>query len=230
MTTIFFDIDGTLVDYPGAERAAARVLYRDHGAGLDGGEDAFLRRWSEVTERHFQRFLMGELSQFEQRRARVQEIFGVPENLADTGMDHVFDSYLHAFQTGWQLYPDVLACLGRLAGQSTLGIISNGDSRQQRSKLSTLKIDHYFEHVLISGDRGVAKPAAAIFQAACAMAGQSPGNCLYVGDNHAVDVIGSAGAGLVPLWLNRLDDGKAQGGAATIYTLDELDRSVFSSL
>lgn len=220
MPAIFFDIDGTLVDYGAAEHSAACLFHSEHGARLGQDRAAFLARWQDVTEKHFERYLSGELSYQGQRRARLREIFGPGQPLADAQADALFDGYLRAFERSWQLYPDVADCLASLAG-CTLGIISNGDSVQQRQKLDSLGIAGHFTHVLISGDIGVSKPDPAIFRAACAMAGRAPSACLYVGDKRAVDAEGAARAGLAPVWLNRLD-GRRPDGLPTIHGLPEL--------
>lgn len=221
MPTIFFDIDGTLVDFAGAEHSAARLFHSEHVERLGEPFAAFLPRWREVTEKHFQRYLAGELDYQGQRRARLREIFGAARPLGDAEADALFDGFLRDYEGSWQLFPDVAACLAGLAGR-TLGIISNGDPLQQRQKLARLQIAGHFTHVLISGDIGVAKPDPAIFHAACAMAGRAPADCLYIGDNRAVDAGGAAGAGLAPLWLNRID-GQRPHGLPTIHGLPELD-------
>ena len=202
MHTIFFDIDDTLVDYKAAERAAALVFYQDHMDHDHETPDAFIVRWQTVTEKHFQRYLSGELSFQGQRRTRLREIFAADRALADADADHLFAGYLRRYEQNWRLHADVEECLRALDGFS-LGIISNGDSTQQRQKLTALAINGRFDHVVISGDIGVVKPDAKIFHAACALAGRDPAECLYVGDHPEVDARGAARAGLASIWLNR---------------------------
>ena len=220
MHTIFFDIDDTLVDYKAAERAAALVFYQDHMDQENETPEAFIVRWQAVTEKHFQRYLSGELSFQGQRRSRLREIFAANGALADSDADQMFTAYLQRYEQNWRLHPDVDECLCALDGFS-LGIISNGDSIQQRQKLTELAIAHRFDHVLISGDIGVAKPAAKIFHAACELAGQRPADCLYVGDNPEVDARGAAKAGLASIWLDRHPAGDV-AGLTSIRTLLDL--------
>lgn len=217
MPTIFFDIDDTLVDYKAAERAAALVFYQDHMDHASETPDAFIVRWQAVTEKHFQRYLSGELSFQGQRRARLREIFAADRALADSDADQMFAGYLQRYEQNWRLHSDVEACLCALDGFS-LGIISNGDSIQQRQKLTALAISHRFDCVLVSGDIGVAKPDAKIFHAACELAGRRPADCLYVGDNPKVDARGAAKAGLASIWLDR----DAVGGAADLASIRTL--------
>ena len=54
-----------------------------------------------------------------------------------------------AYTANWRLFPDVRPSLERMAALP-LGIISNGDSRQQRAKLDTLGLTPFFEKIHIS--------------------------------------------------------------------------------
>ncbi len=51
-----------------------------------------------------------------------------------------------------------------------LGIVTNGDSEQQRSKLEKLEIGEYYITVVSASDIGIAKPNPRIFEIACEMA------------------------------------------------------------
>jgi putative hydrolase of the HAD superfamily len=117
---IFFDLDGTLLDHDAAERQGALVFAA--AFGLDKSD--FIARWRDVSDRHMGRFLAGEIDFAEQRRLRIQEVFG--RELCNDEADEAFKSYLDAYESGWRLYPDVLPCLERLEG-TALGVVTNGN-------------------------------------------------------------------------------------------------------
>jgi putative hydrolase of the HAD superfamily len=195
---ILFDIDETLMDHSTAFRVGTAALHRAGGA--DGDEAEFLARWSAAHERNFDRFLAGELTHEEQRRRRVRETFG--EDLADTEAERLFEIYITAYEAAWSLHDDALRCLDALAAHP-LGVVSNGQSEQQRAKLTRLGIADRFRHVTISQDCGVAKPDARIFLNACAACGVDPGEAVYVGDRYDVDAEGARRAGLTGIWVDR---------------------------
>jgi putative hydrolase of the HAD superfamily len=199
---IFFDIDGTLVDHKGAERAAAFSFQRDFAKIFPGPPDEFASRWQTLAEKHVRRYLAGELSFQDQRRARIRELFALEGSVADNEADSIFSVYLKRYEQNWRLFADVESCLTDIAGHG-LGIISNGDSKQQRAKLQVLGIAERFSTVLISGDIGKAKPETGIFVLACQNAGKRPDECLYVGDDFEVDAMASRRAGMRGIWLNR---------------------------
>src|SRR6185437_10124327 len=130
---IFFDIDGTLIDHLSASSAACLALY-DHFAGqIPFSRNEFPATWESIMDRHFNRFTRGEISLWEQRRARIRDSFGAPE-LTDAEADERYHVFIREYEGLTRAYDDVVPCLEKLAGQK-LGIISNGVGDQQLGKL-----------------------------------------------------------------------------------------------
>jgi putative hydrolase of the HAD superfamily len=87
-----------------------------------------------------------------------------------------------------------------------LGIISNGDYKQQIEKLEKLNIRHFFSHIITSSEVGFSKPDKRLFMDACLKGGTIKDKCFYVGDRMDTDAIGSKKAGMNGIWLNRKDE------------------------
>jgi HAD superfamily hydrolase (TIGR01549 family) len=85
-----------------------------------------------------------------------------------------------------------------------VGIVSNADGRVG-ALLEALGLAQLVEFVIDSHAVGVAKPDPRIFRMGADRLGLPPGECLYVGDLYAVDVVGARAAGLVPLLLDPFD-------------------------
>ena len=145
-------------------------------------------------------FLTGAISFTEPRRHRIRAVF--PAALEDHEADRLFRIYLAYYEQSWRIFPDVLPCLDRLTAH-TLGILSNGDTQQQRKKLEVLGIASRFAVVVTSEAVGVAKPAARIFTLACHAAAAHPTQCVYVGDRLETDARAAHQAGWTGIWLNR---------------------------
>ena len=206
--TLFFDIDGTLLDEDSAERKASMAFQKEHADLFPQPSQVFADAWRNLTEFHVHRFLKREITFGEQRLARKRELFGgVGKQLSDEESVTLFKTYLKHYEAHWCLFADVRECLRTLKG-SDLGIISNGDSGQQRQKLDQLHIRELFDPVIISSDLNISKPDPRIFEEACRQAGQRPQECIYVGDNFEVDILGSRGAGLKGIWLNRIGENR----------------------
>ena len=215
---IFFDLDGTLLDDDAEVQAAVARFHDRFRQELPADPAAFLVRWRELSECWFNRYLKGEVGFQGQRRGRMRELF--PE-LDDEEADRRYSVFLAGYEQNWRLFPDVQPALAALAGKP-LGIITNGDSVQQRSKLDRMGIADRFSVVIISGEMGVAKPEPGIFAEACRRAGEAPGLCWYVGDRLETDAMAAVAAGMRGVWLNRDPVRPADPRVPTIRTLAEV--------
>jgi len=168
----------------------------------------------------------GKLSFQEQRRLRIREIFNQPK-ISNEEADRRFAIYLRHFEDHWQLFDDVIPCLDSLDGY-ILGIVTNGNSFQQRQKLERSGIQKYFERVLISEELGCHKPQREIFSVTCRQFGCDPADCIFVGDNLENDVIGPGQAGMHGIWLNRDRHQCADDSILTIHGLGELKTRIGS--
>lgn len=195
---VLFDLDGTLVDHEAGLRAGALAVHER--LGLEGGPEAFCAAWRAALERHYARYLEGDVSFEDQRRARVREV--VDPALDDRAADEAFEIYLTAYEEGIPLFEDVPACLDRLSGHR-LGVITNGQTSRQRAKLERHGLLERFEHIVTSEECGSAKPAGAIFRSACGRFEARPDHVVYVGDHYEVDAVGARDAGLRGVWLDR---------------------------
>lgn len=82
-----------------------------------------------------------------------------------------------------------------------VGLITNGSSDTQRSKLRLLGIEEKFDSVLITGEFGVHKPNPEPFLAMAKELDAAPSELLYVGDNPLNDVDASRRAGYQAVWV-----------------------------
>ena len=107
---ILFDIDGTLIDHDNAETIAVAALRGRTESSHD--TIGFLQRWRSAFERHYNRYLAGELSIQQQRRERFREIFD--PNLSDAAADQLSTLYIDEYLAACELYSDVEQSLAQL--------------------------------------------------------------------------------------------------------------------
>jgi putative hydrolase of the HAD superfamily len=208
---VLWDIDDTLFDYTGTDRAAALRHFAAEGL-LDGvaAPGTALDRWRVVMEETYARFLAGELTFAAQRRERVRRFLGEP--LSDADADAWFARYLAHRAVTDGLFPDVLPALTALSPRYRHGLLSNSALAHQERKLRGLGIRDRFEVLLCSDELGHAKPAPEAFLAACAAMDLPPAAVAYVGDRPDIDAAAADAAGLHGIWLDRT--GTAPGPAA----------------
>lgn len=250
---LLFDLDDTLMAHTRAVDEAIAVAQRAAGGAFAADDPAAVqRRWAELEELHYTRYLTGELTYLGQRVARARDVlapYGI--DLSDEEALAWFDAYLVGYRDAWRLFDDVLPALAALRAAHPdllLGIITNGDLAFQTDKLhrialwdelalTPVRADGSVDEpqragrLIASGELGVTKPDARIFHAAAAALGVESGACAYVGDRVRTDAVGAHAAGMLGIWLDRGDarnpvtdgaEGEPPAGVARIRTLTEL--------
>jgi 2-haloalkanoic acid dehalogenase type II len=111
--------------------------------------------------------------------------------------DEAFEIYMDA-RHDVVLYDDVRPALETLGRYYRIGAVSNGNADLDRVGLGDL-----FDCAVGAASVGAAKPAPAVFEAACAALRAQPQEIVHVGDHHEHDVRGAAAAGMRAVWINR---------------------------
>lgn len=204
---IFFDVDGTLLDYETAEKNGISHFFQQYNDIFSGNELEASKLWHELSEQYFNKFLSKELSFQEQQGMRMYHLFktyGV--NLSPGESQHKFNQYIELYKNNWTVFEDVLYTLQSLQQRGySLGIISNGDYEQQIEKLTALNILQYFKYIFTSSEIGISKPDPEIFHRAGLQSNLEMKDCYYIGDRLETDAISSTIAGMHGIWLNRND-------------------------
>jgi putative hydrolase of the HAD superfamily len=102
------------------------------------------------------------------------------------------------------LTPGAAQCLEllRTAG-CAIAIVSNGSSGQQHGKIEALGLRSRVDAVIVSGDLGIAKPDARVFQAAATSTDTTLEGSWMVGDSPTHDIVGASQCGVRTVWLHR---------------------------
>ena len=190
ITTVLFDLDGTLYDRDFLVRALAERQYQ-----------AFVRELQHVDQsRYVDRLIElddhGYQPKSDVYSTLVQE-FGLSPSLEQRLESHFWSDY----ETYCNLSEDTSDTLKALRHQGKrLGIITNGKSERQRAKIDALGIGDLFDVILVSEEIGLRKPDPRIFLLAVEKCGAVPRETIYVGDNPQADIEGAHNAGLRAVW------------------------------
>src|SRR5690349_1521330 len=104
---ILFDVDGTLLDDDRAVFIALTSFHACYGAELDVSLEGLVLRWKELLGLHFARYLAGDISMLEQRRARMLDLFAQSRpGLNPVDADRLFAGYEHHYRAAWCAYSD----------------------------------------------------------------------------------------------------------------------------
>lgn len=219
---IFFDIDGTLLDYDTAEKNGISHFFQKYNDIFSGNELEAMNLWHKLSEKYFNKFLSKELSFQEQQGLRMYHLFktyGV--NLSPLESQHRFKQYIELYKSNWTAFEDVHYTLHTLQqGGHSLGIISNGDYEQQVEKLTALNILQSFKYIFTSSELGISKPDPEIFHRTVLQLNLEMKDCYYIGDRLETDAISSTTAGMHGIWLNR-NSSQLKHDVTTIHSLHE---------
>lgn len=130
------------------------------------------------------------------------------------------DRFYADFPRYFVLRPDADALLAGFAGPTV--IVTNGSRRLQRAKIACAGLEGRVAHVVVSAEVAVEKPDPAIFHAALAFAGCTPGDALMVGDHPANDIAGALGVGMPAVFVRSPWFGDPAGAVASVTLLSEI--------
>ena len=99
------------------------------------------------------------------------------------------------------LMPGVKKTLPLLKEKYKLGVLTNGNARYQKKKITHTKIEQYFDAIVATGDYGIHKPDPKIYEIAAEQMGLKPEEVAFIGDTFATDIYGAINAGMLPLWF-----------------------------
>jgi putative hydrolase of the HAD superfamily len=153
----------------------------------------------------------------------MRDALPASELLAALGLEALTETLLSALR--FDAFPDARPALlrARRAGARVI-VVSNWDV-SLADVLERVGLAPLIDAVVTSAAVGAAKPAAAIFAHALALAGVSAAEALHVGDSLDEDVRGAAACGIPAMLLRRGTSAGATApdGVATIGGLAQLD-------
>ena len=203
---VIFDLDDTLVAFDLVTESTWRQVCDEYAAANPAHPAAAV--YDAVTsESHWywsdeERHRVGRNDIVAARRGIVKSAFekhGLPLHDAVK----VADRYSTLRLENMYVLPGAKETLSLLSDrQIPLGLITNGDSETQRSKIDRFGLGRYFKEILIEGEVGFGKPDRRIFELAVSRFGVTPGQMLMVGDNLKWDVAGPQSVGMRGIWFD----------------------------
>lgn len=197
---LLWDIDGTLLDFLAAEKAAIRTLFGEFGLGEC--TDEMIARYSKINKRYWEALERGEMTKPQILVGRFAEFF------RSEGLD---ESAAAAFNEKYQirLGDTVVFCddsydiVAGLRGKIKQYAVSNGTVAAQTRKLENSGLGALFDGVFLSEEIGYEKPSTGFFDAVFSAIGPvDKSRVLIVGDSLTSDIAGGERAGIKTCWYN----------------------------
>ena len=204
ISTILWDVDGTLLDFIAAEKAAIKTLFGEFNLGQCS--DEMIKRYSEINKTYWQRLERGEITKQEVLVGRFKEFF--KSEGIDISVVEEFNS-LYQLRLGDTIvyHDDSLEIIKSLQGRVRQYVVSNGTVEAQSKKLRLSGLGELVDGIFLSEQIGVEKPNIEFFDKVLEeIKPADRSSILIVGDSLTSDIQGGNNAGIVTCWYNPLGD------------------------
>jgi putative hydrolase of the HAD superfamily len=200
---IFFDLDRTLWDFDSNSRAALTDVYEAHHLGrYFESPEPFILGYHKHNELLWDRYRQGNIKKELLRSLRFDL------TLKDVSVDNpalareIGEDYLQLSTEKTILFPHTHEILTYLNGKYPLYILTNGFRETQFSKMKNCDLSKYFHTVFTSETIGYNKPHPKIFHWAMSSVNGKKEECLMIGDDIEVDILGAKSCGMDQVFFN----------------------------
>lgn len=219
-TAILFDLDDTLISahlHPREtwKRAILSLDAWPESLDVDGSAAEIHRAarwfWSDPA-RHKE----GRMDIRLARRRILHQAFEALGHPTDDPIVEPLGERFTALRTAeTALFPDALDTLVGLRQRGVrLGLITNGNAREQRSKIDRFDLEGYFDHIQIEGEMGFGKPEEQAYAHALSRLGTSVDETWIVGDNLEWEVVVPQRLGFHAIWRDPVGHGLPEDATA----------------
>lgn len=200
---VFFDLDDTLIEFPGGFAGLVAGLYRSAvgEAATEEGCRRFDRAFADASLGLWAAMHNGCITGEDVRRRRIVKALaavGVTDAATTERLVAEWDARNVAVA---QLKPGVRELLVAVKRRYYLGMITDSFRTVQRAKMAKFDLAPYFDAIHISEEECACKPFAGIFARALHRAGVAPREAVMVGDNANADIRGALGVGMRAIHL-----------------------------
>jgi len=219
ITMLLWDVDGTLLDFAAAEKAAIRNLFREYGLG--DCSDEMIQRYSEINRSYWERLERGEITKAEVMIGRFRDFFAA-EELDSTVPAGFNEKYQLNLGDTIVFRDDSYHIVKSLRGKVKQYAVSNGTVAAQTKKLRLSGLGELMDGIFLSEQLGAEKPNIKFFDKVFAkLKPVDMTQVMIIGDSLTSDIRGGNNAGIVTCWYN--PEKNAVEGEATInYEISDL--------
>ncbi len=206
-TTVYFDLDNTILDFTATEYKAIKQLLEIHN--LPNSDD-IIAKYSSINQTWWERFEKGEIKKNEIFAGRFKTFLdfysfdGNPQKMAD--------DYFGLLSAGHDIIENADKVIKQLSSRGyIICITTNGVSKTQYRRIDECGLKEYFDYIIVSEDAGHQKPEIEYFEYAMANSSEKDrSKILVIGDSLSSDILGGINFGVDTCWFN------PKGKAATL--------------
>jgi len=207
---IFFDLDGTILDWQTGMEETWLASIEKHN---DGSYDSLdmqkrIRKRRDWLWDDPERAKAGRMDLNEACRVIVRHAF---EDAGLTAVDFAnrIGNYYRAQRRELIApYPGAMETIAAFHEHGVrLALLTNGEAENQRGSVEKLNLEAYFDCIVIEGEFGVGKPDERVFRHALEATDSTPETAWMVGDSLDADIAPAVALGLHAVWVDETGDG-----------------------
>ena len=218
-TTLFLDLDNTLLDFSKSEEWAITKTLEEFGLPSDS-ETA--RLYSEINNSYWKRFEKGEIPKNAIFEGRFKTLLSVLKREGNT--KSISEFYCKCLSDTYFKVEDADEVLTYLKNKGyKLYATTNGFAFTQKNRIKNSGLSTYLDAVFISEDLGVQKPEIEYFEACIRVIPEKDkSKILIVGDSQSSDILGGINVSIDTCWLKHNGETAKYHSKYTIENLKEL--------
>jgi len=197
---LLWDVDGTLLDFLAAEKAAMKKCFEVCGIGEC--TDEMIARYSKINRKYWEMLERGEITKPQVLIGRFEEFFESEGIVTDCATEFNKEYQVRLGDTicfcdnGYELVKS-------LKGRVKQYAVTNGTKVAQDKKLAKSGLVELFDAVFISEEIGVEKPGVGFFEKVWDRIGRYEADeVMIIGDSLTSDMQGGNNAGILCCWYN----------------------------
>ena len=209
-TTIFFDMDNTLIDRMQAAQKTYRYILENSTIPVEEYDEVFNLMWSMDNNGEFP-------------KADILKEVALRYNYDQNWINDMVDLWFEVLPEFTMVFEKTVSTLNILKSKYKIGMITNGSFKMQSRKIEVAGFAELFDCIVIAGKYQMSKPDKRLFMMACEQIGCLPQEAYFVGDSIKNDIQGSLDVGMTPIYIWR-DDTKpcTIKDVPQIYTIEQL--------
>ncbi|MCG6186079.1 YjjG family noncanonical pyrimidine nucleotidase [Maribellus maritimus] len=198
---IFFDLDNTLWDFEKNSKNAMEIAFAHFFDNTQLPFAEFFETYSRINDYLWDEYKKRNIQKKELIFLRFKQTFST-HKLSGVDPEEMNSFYLDEMAKQKDLKVGALEILQYLKQKSyILHIITNGFKEVQYKKMETSGLMPFFKNIFVSEDVKVPKPGFEIFEYAIKSSNARKLECLMVGDDWHVDIIGANQFGIDSIYI-----------------------------
>lgn len=202
-TTVFFDLDDTLIDTALNSKQVLKEVYTDYSIDRYCPLfDDFFKNYNNINLHLWSQYEQNLISKEELKQKRFQQSLIDFTSISDELSLEINNDFMGRVSNKANIIEGVESILAYLQPKYHLYIISNGFVEVQSKKIKNAGLDSFFKNVFLSDHVGKNKPHPLIFNYALREANAQSTDSIMIGDNINTDIIGAKNMGMDQIWFN----------------------------